>query len=906
MTISSQTRKAGPFVGSGSTGPFSFAFKVFEASDLLVVKVNNSTTVETILALTTDYTVSLNADQNSNPGGTITLVAALAVGYNMVISSQVEYLQETDLTNQGGFYPEVITDALDKLTIQTQQLKEEVDRSAKLPITSTADADSLVADIVRIADSADNLDIVAASIANVDIVGDDITNVNTVATNIANVNTVAGVSGNVTTVATYIANVNTVADDLNEPVSEINTVATNITNVNTVGNNIANVNTVAGISANVTTVAGISSNVTTVATNNANVTTVATNINAVNTVANDLNEPVSEIETVAASIANVDLVGGSITNVNTVAGAITNVNLVGGSIANVNTVAGSIANVNAVAANASNINAVAANSTNINAVNANATNINTAATNIAAINTVAADLNEPQSEIDTVAVNIANVNTVGTNMASVLTVAGIAGDVNTVAGVAPNVTTVAGISANVTTVAGIASSVPTVAGIAADVTAVAAIDTEVTTVAGISSSVVVAATNSASISNFANVYQGAFDNANIPTVRTNGGGPLQLGDLYFNTTDNAMKVYSSAGWTNAGSSVNGTSRRFRYIATAGQTTFTGSDSNGNTMAYDAGFVDVYLNGVRLDQTDYTASSGSSIVLASAAALNDELNIVAFGTFSVASINGVDIINGTVSANKLAAGAAVSNIGYTPVNKAGDVMTGNLGIGSGTLSSWGSAMDVLEFDATSLYSYTNSTHRDVGIVDNAYWDGTDWKYKLSTTGFSALFLQSNPTSPKLVLRTAGAGTAGATIAYNDVLLVDTAGRLTKPYQPSFSARGNGSEPPTNGNLVGFSTIQHNIGGHYSTSTKRFTAPIAGRYFFYTQAMGDYSNNRIMLRLRINGTDTVFGSASASLYGDVKISAIFELAANDYVDVLAASGFFYTGQSYEQWFAGYLLG
>lgn len=117
-----------------------------------------------------------------------------------------------------------------------------------------------------------------------------------------------------------------------------------------------------------------------------------------------------------------------------------------------------------------------------------------------------------------------------------------------------------------------------------------------------------------------------------------------------------MFVYASTGWVPAGSSVNGTSRRFRYIATAGQTTFTGSDSNGNTMAYDAGFVDVYLNGVRLDQTDYTATSGTSIVLASAAALNDELNIVAFGTFSVASINGVDIINGTVSANKLASDA----------------------------------------------------------------------------------------------------------------------------------------------------------------------------------------------------------------------------------------------------------
>ena len=121
MTISSQTRKAGPFVGSGSTGPFAFAFKIFQPSDMLVVKVNNATTVETTLVLTTDFTVSLNFDQNSNPGGNVTLVAPLAVGYNMVMSSQIPYLQETDLTNQGGFYPEVITSSLDNLTIQTQQ-----------------------------------------------------------------------------------------------------------------------------------------------------------------------------------------------------------------------------------------------------------------------------------------------------------------------------------------------------------------------------------------------------------------------------------------------------------------------------------------------------------------------------------------------------------------------------------------------------------------------------------------------------------------------------------------------------------------------------------------------------------------------------------------------------------------
>jgi hypothetical protein len=591
-----------------------------------------------------------------------------------VVTSDLQNLQPTDLTNQGGFYPEVINDALDRATIQIQQLEEKVDRSAKLPITSAGDADQLVADIVRIADSADNLDIVATNIDDVNTTADDIANINTVAGSIANVNTTAGSIANVNTVASDIAAVNTVAADLNEPVSEIEVVANSIANVNTVGNAISNVNTVATNIANVNTVAGINTAVTTVANNNANVSVVSANISDVQTVANDLNEPVSEIETVAASIANVDIVGNNIANVNTVAANNTNVTAVGTDIANVNTVATNITNVNTVATNQGDVNVVAA----------NIASVNTAASDIADIIKVADDLNEAVSEIevcannidaiDTVGEDIANVNTVATNIANVNTVAGIAADVTTVAGISANVTTVANNDANVTTVAGISTDVTAVAGVAASVPVVAAINTDVSTVAGIASDVTIAATNVADITNFADVYQGP--KSTPPTLR-NDGNALQIGDLYFNTVSNAMFVYASTGWVPAGSSVNGTSRRFRYIATAGQTTFTGSDSNGNTMAYDAGFVDVYLNGVRLDQTDYTASSGDSIVLGSAAALNDELNIVAFGTFSVADINGVDIVDGTVSANKLATGAAVSNIGYTPVNKAGDTMTGQL-------------------------------------------------------------------------------------------------------------------------------------------------------------------------------------------------------------------------------------
>ena len=136
MTISSTTRIAGPFIGNGTASVFPFTFKVFAAADLDVVRLSTSTGIETTLVLNSDYSVTLNGDQNTNPGGSITMLAgALATGYTLVITSDIANLQPTDLTNQGGFYPEVITDALDRATIQIQQMQGEVTRSIKAPIS---------------------------------------------------------------------------------------------------------------------------------------------------------------------------------------------------------------------------------------------------------------------------------------------------------------------------------------------------------------------------------------------------------------------------------------------------------------------------------------------------------------------------------------------------------------------------------------------------------------------------------------------------------------------------------------------------------------------------------------------------------------------------------------------------
>lgn len=137
MTVSSTNRKAGPYYGNGVTAAFPFSFKVFAASDLLVVKTNLTTGVDTVLAAT-DYSVSLTTDNTGGySGGTVTLTAgALASTYTLTITSSILYTQNTDLTNTGGFYPKVINSALDRLTILCQQLLEQVSRSLKLSIST--------------------------------------------------------------------------------------------------------------------------------------------------------------------------------------------------------------------------------------------------------------------------------------------------------------------------------------------------------------------------------------------------------------------------------------------------------------------------------------------------------------------------------------------------------------------------------------------------------------------------------------------------------------------------------------------------------------------------------------------------------------------------------------------------
>jgi hypothetical protein len=135
MTVSNTLRRAGPSTGDGVTTAFPFTFKVFAATDIVVTELASPTSEEVQKTLTTHYTVTLNPDQDTTPGGTVTAVAAPAAGVKWTITSAVPALQGTELTNGSGFYPQVIEDSLDKLTILIQQLQELQSRSLLLPLS---------------------------------------------------------------------------------------------------------------------------------------------------------------------------------------------------------------------------------------------------------------------------------------------------------------------------------------------------------------------------------------------------------------------------------------------------------------------------------------------------------------------------------------------------------------------------------------------------------------------------------------------------------------------------------------------------------------------------------------------------------------------------------------------------
>jgi hypothetical protein len=145
-------------------------------------------------------------------------------------------------------------------------------------------------------------------------------------------------------------------------------------------------------------------------------------------------------------------------------------------------------------------------------------------------------------------------------------------------------------------------------------------------------------------------------------------------------------------------------------------------------------------------------------------------------------------------------------------------------------------------------------------------------------------------------------------------IDSSGRVTMPYQPSFSCYKNGTLTETSGyTRVGSWTENHDQGGHFDNSTGRFTAPVSGKYFFAFSAMHSGNvNGDVQFNIYKNGgpyqgsNDTADGSN----WDQCTVVAVVAMAANDYVEPYAYSNttstreLVYSGR-YSGWH-GYLIG
>ena len=594
MTISTTIIK-NSYSGNASQTVFPYTFKISVDADIQVI-LRSALGTETVKSISTDYTVSGAGDAN---GGNVTMVVAPASGETLVIRRATIQTQTIDLVENDPFSAETVEGGFDKSVSLVQEIQEEADRAIKLSRTNTMASTEFTVDAVNRAgkilgfDNAGELSVAqelgsfrgnwttGTTYAARDIVKDTSNN-NIYLCNTGHVASGSQPISSNTDVAKWdlLVDAYSATASATAAASSASAASTSETNAAT---SATTATTQAGIS---TTQAGIS---TTQATASAASATAAQTAQTAAEAALDNFD--DKFLGAKASDPTLDNDGDALTD-----------------------------------------GALYFNTTDdvmkvYDLTNTTWRQIQLSTSDQANVNTVAADLSGSNT-IGTVATNIANVNTTATNIANI----------NTTAGIDTEITNVSGISAAISAVNSNSTNINAVNANSTNINLVATNNTNVTNVGTNIASITTAATNLADINAFANIYLGPQSSA--PTVDPDGSA-LDVGDLYFDTTSQTMKVYSSSGWTAAGSSVNGTASRYTYSISSSTTTVTGADNYGQTMAYDAGYLDVYLNGVKqVNGVDVTVTSGTSIVFATAIGTvgTDTVDVIAYGTFNLANFS----------------------------------------------------------------------------------------------------------------------------------------------------------------------------------------------------------------------------------------------------------------------------
>ena len=321
--------------------------------------------------------------------------------------------------------------------------------------------------------------------------------------------------------------------------------------------------------------------------------------------------------------------------------------------ASATTAAASVATIAGYATTASNSASAAA--TSAASASASATAAATSATSAAA---------SAASIVGDAAAAATSAASASTSAASALTSATSAAASATTA--AASVATIAGYA---TTASNSASAAATSAASAS--TSAASAATDASSASTSAASALTSATSAATTyDNFDDRYLGA---KSTPPTLDNDGNALITGALYWNTPGATMFAWSGSAWGSISSTA--AIYRYRYTAAGGETSESGPDDNGLTLAYLVGYEQVYLNGVLLVRTqDYTASTGTSITaLSPALSAGDVLEIITFTAFDLATA----VPNTAYTAKgAILVGTAAGTYAAQAVGSNGQVLTAN--------------------------------------------------------------------------------------------------------------------------------------------------------------------------------------------------------------------------------------
>ena len=313
---------------------------------------------------------------------------------------------------------------------------------------------------------------------------------------------------------------------------------------------------------------------------------------------------------------------------------------------------------------------------------------------------------------------------------------------------------------------------------------------------------------------------------------------------------------------------------YRYTATAGQSVFTGADLDNNVLACNPADMIVHMNGLRLESTDYTATS-TSVTLTTAATAGDELTVTSFVTFEVA-----DTYTKTVADGRY-------------VNTTGDTMTGGLNVLANVGIGTSSPSATLELNSATQNAAKLKIGRSTAHANYLQLDTSGGESQLTAIGAASVY------GSMIFNRNNGTTTS-------ESMRIDSAGRVTMPYQPAFRAQQSpssvGGGGPVGGTAITYGNVIFNVGGHYNNTNGRFTAPVSGTYYF---ASSGYWVNDGLRSLAFWKNSARINEHYEDLAGNC--FCLIYCNANDYViSSFGAPPSSFTGTGNYWSFEGYLIG